>query len=527
MDADVIVIGSGFGGSVSACRMAEKGKKVIVLERGRRWTTEDYPSVSMKGWFWSETLPQRHNGWIDLGIYKDMSVARGAGVGGGSLIYANVSVPAKKEAFQQGWPDEINYDKLARHYQTVGEMLELETLPETQLTDRYRIMELGANKLGYGERFGPVPLAVKFQQDWKPQNEQQVHPEEAVYKANRHGVTQGTCVHCGDCDLGCPYRAKNTLDLNYLAVAEKHGAEIRPLHLVSHIKKIEDGYRVYFHELKNKRKRRGSLDARKVILAAGSMGSTEILLRCKEQYKTLPNLSGRLGHGWSANGDFVTVAIQAEDAPPAYPTRGPTISSAIDLLDGVYKGERLFIEDGGLPGFLGRFLERRRFILRRVRLFRYGAMVRALRHGLRKKNPLKRIMVWFGQGVDASDGQLKLGRAWYAPWHRRIKLGWDIDASLSTMEAMKSLHLELAEATGGTAIVPPTYTFSKDLITPHPLGGCNMGKDIDSGVVDHKGEVFNYPSLYVADGSIIPRAIGLNPSRTIAALAERMMEFID
>lgn len=526
MDADVIVIGSGFGGSVAACRLAEKGHKVIVLERGRRWTKDTYPSVKQDGWFWSETKPELFNGWIDIGVYKDMSVARGAGVGGGSLIYANVSIEAKPDVFESGWPREISYAGLKPYYDRVGAMLDVQKLPENQYTDRYRIMEQGAHKLGYGTRFGAIDLAVSFDKDWHYGLDDPFHEKHSKTFTNKHGVEQGTCIHCGNCDIGCKVQAKNTLDLNYLAVAERHGTEIRPLHLVNYIQPISGGYRVNFDELIDGDRKPGHVDAVRVIVAAGSMGSTELLLRSKHEFKSLPNISQRLGHGWSANGDFVTAAVQGEDALEASPTQGPTISSAIDLLDGVYEGEKLFIEDGGLPDILGNVLEQKRHWWQRLFLFRYGKMIRSLNKAVRNRDPFSRVMVWFGQAVDAADGRLYLGRAWYAPWHKRIKLKWDVKKSMSAIKAMEKMHLALADATGGLPIVPPTWTVARDLITPHPLGGCAMAEDAEHGVVNHKGEVFNYPGLYVADGAVIPRALGLNPSRTIAALSERMCDLM-
>jgi cholesterol oxidase len=131
-------------------------------------------------------------------------------------------------------------------------------------------------------------------------------------------------------------------------------------------------------------------------------------------------------------------------------------------------------------------------------------------------------MPWFGQSMDAANGRLFLGRPWYAPWRKQLKLDWDVSRSEATVQAMITMHERLSTATGGRAEVPVTWTLLKNLITPHPLGGCNMGTTPSDGVVDHRGEVFGYPGLYVADGAIVPRALGLNPSRTIAALAERI-----
>ncbi len=523
---DVIVIGSGFGGAASACRLSEAGKKVLVLERGRRWQTKDYPREIGDAWTWDVDEPHKQNGWIDVRFFGDMSVAQCAGVGGGSLIYASVSIEAKPEVFDQGWPVEITYDALKPYYDISGKMLNVQTIPDNQLPERFRVMRDAAESLGYGDRHEKADLAVTFNPDWSYQQGDPFNDNKSVNWINDQGQEQGTCVHCANCDIGCQVKAKNTLDLNYLAVAESHGAEIKPLHVVSHIEPTSEGYCVYFDQLVDGEKVPGSFTANKVILAAGSLGSTELLLRSRDEHQTLPNISHRLGLGWSANGDFVTPAIHT-DGRDVSPTQGPTISSTIDLLDGKYKGKKLFIEDGGIPDLLGNYLEEKF----KNPLFKFFAtrrypLLQAFAKNIRNRDPFKPVMVWFGQAQDVPDGRIYLGRYWYAPWKRRLSMNWDYRRSESIYNAMASLHRKLSEVTNAIPLVPPTWTLFKNIITPHPLGGCNMGSNIDDGVVDHKCEVFNYPGLYVMDGSVIPRALGLNPSRTITAISERATDII-
>lgn len=519
---DVIVVGSGFGGAVTACRLAAKGMRVLVLERGRRWAPEDYPRELGDAWVWDQDEPHRQNGWIDLRLFDDMVVAQGAGVGGGSLIYANVVVEPKREIFNQGWPAEITFDELRPYYDKVTEMLRLQTIPEGQLTERFRLMREAANATGFGERFRPVPLAVTFNEDWNYQLEDAFNDKHSRGWRNPQGREQGTCVHCGNCDIGCQVRAKNTLDLNYLAAAENNGAEIRPLHMVRFIEPLNGGFRVHVDRLEGGRKRQESETAPRLILAAGSLGSTEILLRSRDQYKSLPRLSPFLGRNWSSNGDFLTPAFH--DDRKVSPTQGPTITCAIDFLDGSVEHEQFFIEDGGFPNVV------RNFLLEQLdsgtRNAKKRIILDALRKVVRMGDPLNNVMPWFAQGIDAADGRLYLGRYWYAPWRRRLKLDWEIDRSEPVIEAIVDMHKRLATATGGKPWVPPTWTILKNLITPHPLGGCNMGTTAANGVVDHRGGVFGYPGLYVADGAIVPEAVGLNPSKTIAALAERIADLI-
>ncbi len=164
---DTVIVGSGFGGAIMACRLAQKGAKVLVLERGRRWDVKDYPREPGDAWFYDVNKPHRQNGWIDLRVFPDMTVVQGAAVGGGSLIYANVSVEAPREIFDRGWPPEINYDVLKPHYDEVGRMLDAQEIPDNQLTERFKLMKEAANALGHGDRFLKLPVAITFDLDLK------------------------------------------------------------------------------------------------------------------------------------------------------------------------------------------------------------------------------------------------------------------------------------------------------------------------------------------------------------------------
>ncbi|MGW8392442.1 GMC oxidoreductase [Pseudoduganella sp. HUAS MS19] len=517
-DFDAIVIGSGFGGAVSACRLAQKGRKVLVLERGRKWTTQNYPRAASDPWLWNQDRPDKFHGWADLRAFSDMWVVAAAGVGGGSLIYANVSVEAKPEVFKRGWPKEITYEALQPHYEEVGRMLGVQEVPDNQLSQRTRLMREGAEACNWGGRFRKLPLAVRFDPDWNPDR-----PDTRI-SVNAHGKEQGTCVHCGNCDIGCQVAAKNTLDLNYLAEAEKNGAEIRPLHLVNKLEPLAQGWRVHFDIIDEQSGRLtpGCLSAATVFLAAGSIGSTELLLRCRDEHRTMPGLSSRLGHGWAHNGDFVTPAFY--DGRLVSPSHGVTISAAIDLLDhSGPDGQALFVEDGGVPNLAGNFLRKR---LERLPRGKLRGFYKELRELVDDGDPLEHMMPWFGQAMEPGDGRLWLGRRWYAPWKRNLRMQWSFQRSKAAIESMISAHKLLTEKTGGRVYIPQTWTFLRNLITPHPLGGCNMGLTPANGVVDARGRVFGYSGLYVMDGAIIPRAIGLNPSRTIAALAERNIQLM-
>lgn len=519
---DVIVIGSGFGGAITGCRLAEKGLKVCILERGRRWEVKDYPRDPKNAWWWSNEKPAELNGWIDLRTYPNMSVAQCSGVGGGSLIYANIFVEAEPFVFDIGWPKEITYESLKPYYEKTGKMLNIQEVPDNQWPAKMKLMQEAAEKSGYSHRFRKMPLAVNFDPDFSYDRADPFGNQHTKYHINAFGQEQGTCVHCGNCDIGCPVKARNTLDLNYIPLAEQHGAVVRPLHLVQRITPLQSGtgYRVDFNVIDIDRKKLapGFLNAKKVIVAAGTMGTNELLLRCRDQYGTLPNLSSVLGTGWSSNGDFLTPAVfNNRDISP---TQGPTITSAIDFLDGSFKGQRFWVQDGGLPNLI------KDAVTGLSTDHQYGHFFSILQNLVRNNNPLSCVMPWFGQAVDASDGVLKLSRSRIPPFRHKMQLNWNIKNSEGAVQALIDMHKELSKVTGGAAEVPLTWTVLKNLITPHPLGGCRIGTNSTDGVVDHKGEVFGHPGLYIADGSIIPKAIGLNPSRTIAALAERIAELI-
>lgn len=520
---DVVVIGSGFGGAVSACRLAQAGQRVLVLERGRRWDYNKLPRhANDKSWRWDYRQPEQSNGWLDLRLFSKIGVAQGAAVGGGSQIYANISVEAPPAAFEHGWPEGIRYETLKPYYDRVGEFMDISPVPLNQWPERTRLMKEAANAVGAGDRFRQVGLAVSFDPELEWDGRQALDRSRSSSFINRHGVTQGTCYHCGLCDIGCDVKAKNTLDLNYLAVAEQHGCEIRPLHLVSHIEPQGAGYIVHFNRLENAKRSAGQVYADRVVLAAGSLGSTELLLRSRDQYATLPRLSRQLGRSWCTNGDFLTPAFYTDRQP--FPSRGPTITSAIDFLDGSRNGHRFWIQDGGVPDLLGAWLQR--YLAREPDMALDRIMQRWVRESSQQNAPLENMMPWFAQGVDQPDGQFRLRRRWWLFGEQELQLDWDVTTTAPLIDAIVTSHKELSAATGGRPVVPASWTHARYLITPHPLGGCAMADSAEQGVVDRKGEVFGHPRLYVIDGAMFPTAIGVNPSRTIASLAEFCVEHI-
>jgi cholesterol oxidase len=515
--ADVVIVGSGFGGAVAACRLASPERKIVVLERGRDWSETKTPQRA-RDYLYSSRAPRWLNGWLDIRFLDQMVVALGAGVGGGSLIYANVCVDAPDRVFCGGWPSQITADEMRRYYCKVTKVLDPQEIPAGQFNPRMAMLSRAAHEMGLTSRYRPLPLAVTFDETARDTGKEP-WDDPSVY-------APGTCVHCGNCVIGCVNGAKKTLDQNYLkdATDPAYDTEIRPLSMVTHIEEGPDGaWRVHYLDVgAGLGRRKRQIVGKIVILAAGSLGSTEILLRSRDGFRTLKNLPRALGKGWSPNGDFLTLAKYKDERRPLEPTRGPTIGGVIDCLDGIdlpddnmigYDG-RIYVEDGGLPNFGAHLLKR----------WEKKRGPKGWAH--RKASSLtdfSDMIPWFGQSIDAADGEFSLQNP-LKFWRARTQLNWNPQRSVSAMDTFKEVHVAMTKATGGKPIPLATWSRLRMLVTPHPLGGCNMASAPGAGVTNHMGEVFGYHNLFVLDGSVIPRAIGRNPSKTIAAVAERACE---
>lgn len=521
---DAIVVGSGFGGSILACRLVERGMSVLLLERGRRWTPATYPREPGDPWLYDVRKPHKQHGWLDLRAFKRMTVAQSAGVGGGSLAYSSVHLEAHPALFASGWPAEVTYNELKPYYDRVAKALNLQTLPDGQLTARLKLARDAAAALGAEDRFSKAPLAVSFDPEWHYDLESPFDRRHSRSFTNVHGHEQGTCIHLGNCDIGCDVRAKNGLDVTYLAGAERLGCDVRPLHIARRIEPEGGGYRVTFDRLDGNELVPGDAAAARVFVAAGSLGSTELLLRARDEFKTLPRLSQALGHGWSPNANVLSMA-RYRDSPRVQQSVGPTITSVIDFMEGDGSGERFVIEDDGFPSLL----------LNAVRAVARGGggeepsegslahrLAERLEEAVIGKEGPRGLMLWLGAGVDAGNGRLRLDRSWLPPFSHTLELEWNPDTSAGVIDRIQDVHREMTEATGGKPGANLGWDVFKHLLTLHPLGGCRMASTPEEGVVDHLGRVFGYQNLYVVDGAIVPAPIGGNPSHTIAALAERI-----
>lgn len=515
---DAVVIGSGFGGAVLALRLAEAGRRVLVLEQGRRWNQDDFPrTVGQSGQaFWQPGVRQ---GFLEYRSFRNLDVIQGVGVGGGSLHYFNVNTRAPARVLD-GWPAPLGRKVLEPYYQRALQMLGSKPFvaPLGRRTPaRTEAFCRAAHDSGLGEA---SLLAIA------------VHTGPTA--RNAADVEQQPCNYCGNCMLGCQVHAKSTLDLNYLALAERHhGARIWPLCKAEVIRPTQDhggGYQVELVRMQDglpDADRRGCVHGRQVVVAAGTLGSTELLLRSARIARTLPEIGAALGGGFSGNGDMLFAG--AIDTPqPVDPANGPSITAIVDCSTDEHV---ITVEDLGLPDPMLWFAEaslppsraRLAGVLRLVGRYLASSLGWSPRES-RVSDEIGRLLrggrtvhflPFLGMGSDAADGRLFLADG-------QLDLAWSHRRSQAMFDAMERAMAKIAQATGGRWSRSFLWRWPvRKLLTAHPLGGCVIGADPASSVVNHACEVWGYPGLFVTDGAAIPSALAVNPSLTIAAVAER------
>jgi cholesterol oxidase len=552
---DVVVVGSGFGGSVMTQRLSAAGMSVCLLERGKA-----YPpgSFARSPWetgrnFWdpSEGLQGLFNVWSFRGLGGIVA----SGLGGGSLVYSNVLIRKDRSTFVRDeletWP--VAYDELEPHYERHEQTLaatpypyELDPAKRDPAREPYdrtyktNALQLAAERLGL--QWYLPKLAVAFSANGEPTLAEPILGE----AENIHGRVRMTCRLCGECNIGCNYGSKNTLDFNYLSdAALRHGASIfTRCEVKTFAPRASGGYAVEYvdhSEAVEGEKRTQPLPLRTVtcdrlVLAAGTFGSTYLLLKNREAF---PGLSDRLGTRFCGNGDLLTFALKCmEDGPdkrarildPAY---GPVITSTIrvpDALEGG-PGRAFYIQDGGQPQIASWIMETGNLpsVLRRA----LRLAVRLVRKWLRfdRRTDIGReisaafgpatlsssTMLLFGMGRDIPDGNMTLSKDGY------LDIDWRTRRSNAFFQQIRGSGREIAGVLNAKFMDNPPWHLSR-VVTVHPLGGCPMGRDEREGVVDSYGRVFGHPGLLVVDGSIMPGPVGPNPSNTIAALAHRAAE---
>ena len=539
-NVDAVVVGSGFGGSVAAFRLAEAGLATVVLERGRSYAPGQFPRspADMARAFWDPS--ERLYGIFDVWRFKGYDSVVSSGLGGGSLIYANVLLRKDENWFvheqalpgggYEHWP--VSRADLDPYYGVAEEMIGVERYPIEHApyadTGKTQAMQDAAAQLGL-HWFRP-PLAISFGTHTgavpKPR---QVIAERAY--PNLHGALRTTCRLCGECDIGCNDGSKNSLDHTYLSAAAHHGADLRTLAEVKGVRLRDGGgYLVDYvrHDPDTGAREEVTIGCAKLVLAAGAYGTTRLLLGAR-----LPGMSRALGTRFSGNGDLLTFLFNAKERDRSRlldTGRGPVITSAIrlpDELDGG-SGRGAYIEDGGYPGFVdwmlqgldipGQIGRAAEFFWERLLQFLSGSPdtnLSAELAGLVGGTPSVGALPLLGMGRDVPDGVLSLDAK------GRLGVDWTVETSRAYFERLRTTMQRIGDVLGADYEDNPLW-LRKRVISVHPLGGAPMGRHPGEGVCDAFGEVFGLPGLYIADGAALPGPVGANPALTIAAFSERM-----
>ncbi|HUO15259.1 MAG TPA: GMC oxidoreductase [Verrucomicrobiae bacterium] len=528
-DFDFIVIGSGFGGSVSALRLIQKGYHVAVMEMGRRWTPDNLPTTSwsIHRWIWRPKLGLR--GFFNLRFFKHATIFHGCAVGGGSITYAcTLLAPPEKVWGKGSWTGLVDWKtEMPQHFETAARMLGV--TENKILGPADYLLKKAAEASGCGHTFYCTQVGI-----FQPSE------GEAGGKAfpdpffGGEGPSRTTCVACGGCMMGCRYGAKNTLDLGYLYLAEEQGAQIFPETKVVNVKPLGDtgdgsgGYEVSTVKsttFTHRQPRR--FTCRAVVFSASSLGTMELLFHLKEK-GSLPAISRQLGQHVRTNSESLIGA-----RTPGY---SQDLSQGVAIGSGIYIDEHTHIEAVRYPkgsdaiGFLTTILTNGRPGPRRILLWLKNVIASVLRHPFKTLRVLQPLG-WAREFVvllcmQALDGEIEMRwqRPWFWPFRKfLVSRGEKVPTYIPKANEFAEKYAQL---TGGFPMsMLPEILFDVPG-TAHCIGGCVIADSPSHGVVDSQHRVFNYKNLYICDGSVVAGNLGVNPSLTITALAERAMSFI-
>ncbi len=506
---DVIIIGSGFGGSVAGLRLSGRGQSVLMLEKGRRYDADDFARSTwdIRRWLWAPFIGLR--GPFRMTFLRHITALSGVGLGGGSLVYAGVLQEPGDDFFRApswghlaGWADELR-----PHYATARHMLGAARVPRNSYPDT--VLRQVAADLGREGQHAPTTVGVYFG------TEGETVPDPYF---GGDGPDRTGCKHCGGCMVGCRYGAKNTLDRNYLWLAERNGLEIRAESEVTAIRRDGDGYRV--EVLEGRRpwpRRRRVYRAPRVVLAAGVLGTVPLLLRMRADPDGLPDLSPRVGEFVRTNSEVLMGVV----APDREMADGVAITSILRT------GDHSTVEPVRYPAGSGllRLLQAPHAPGDTLRERLLAAARRVVRH------PVRTLRTWLVRDwgrhtlillyMSTDDSHLRLvRRRRTGGLTTRVSRGSAPRASIPEATAVGE---RVAEITGGYPVSFVMELLTGTPTTAHLLGGCVMGDSLDTGVLDTDHQVHGYPGLYVVDGSAVSANPGVNPSLTITAMAERAM----
>jgi cholesterol oxidase len=514
---DFLVVGSGFGGSVAALRLAEKGYSVLVLEAGKRWAPEELPRTNwnVRKYLWAPRLGCV--GIQRLVLHEHFMALAGAGVGGGSLVYAAVLLEPLEDFYRD--PQWVHLDEdwqatLAPRYAEAKRMLGVTPCPDLWSGDR--LLEGYAVEIDRSDHFRPTDLGIFFG----------AKPGETVPDPyfGGEGPPRTACDFSAACLSGCRTGGKNSLDKNYLFLAERRGARVIAETIVTGVR--PDGQGGYVVEarkgtsLVNRRHRR--FYARNVVLAAGALGTLELLWRCKEQ-AWLPYVSDALGRKFRTNSEVIC-GVESTRKDVCY-GEGVAIASYLQVNDHTSIELVRYRPGSDVMSALSVPLVPEGTWLTRPLKFLRNCVTRP-KDFLRTLIPFgfaRRTIILLVMQVLDNSLHMVFGRRWWAPWRKTLRSLAPQGAPPSYIPEANAAAAAIAERSGGIAATAFSEVLLNRPLTAHLLGGCSMGESAEEGVVDTCGRVFGHPGLYVCDGSIVSANLGVNPSLTITALAEHCM----
>lgn len=517
MNFDFIVVGSGFGGSVSALRLAEKGYKVCVLERGKRYRDSDYAKSNWQLWKWLWAPSVFFSGIQKLTFLKHALILSGSGVGGGSLGYCAVLLEPPEPFFRDPQWADLQSDwrqTLAPYYALARKMLGVTTNPRLWRSDD--LLREYARELGRDSYFKPTEVGIYF---GDPDREQ---PDPFFGGA---GPARRGCDHSGACMVGCRQGGKNSLDRNYLYLAEKLGVTIIPETLVTELRATDNGYLVEAERsTKWPVRRKATFNARGVVIAAGALETNRLLMWCAQSGHL--QLSPQLGKVVRTNSE-VLLGVRSKNKTDRF-CDGISITSSLFVDDHTHIEPVRYPAGSDVMFWLSALLtDDGSFLPRPVRF-----ILNCLRHPLQWLSTLypfgwaKRSIILLVMQTFDNRFELALKRRWWWPFTKKLVSKSQSKPIPSYIPQANAAARAIAKKISGTPLNAITEVLFNKPLSAHILGGCVIGRDASTGVIDAQCRVFGYDNLYIVDGSAIPANLGVNPSLTITALAEYAMSHV-